>query len=207
MYVLTYETRDVLYSVFDSYLRAYEEGTGKLLYRKEYKNAMLNDILFSRGDDDSMLLYGSYEADAVSRKNGEVYLRAETGISGIVYAEAVNGANLYSYITSDGCQYIMSYENNVSFTHGVTFDCFADRIYYTVRLAQGFVMATHTENRAVCYQRFYPTDDTLTDKTPDREDTEVLWGNEVQETAKEKGYVLPKLAEGIFITKTKPLRL
>lgn len=205
MYVLTYENRDELYSVFDSYLEAYEESTGKLFYRKEYKNAMLNDILFSRGDDDSMLLYGSYEADAVSRKNGEVYLRTETGISGIVYAEAVNGANLYSYITSDGCQYIMSYENNVSFTHGVTFDCFADRIYYTVRLAQGFVMATHTENRAVCYQRFYPTDDTLTDKTPDRENTEVLWGNEVQETAKEKGYVLPKLAEGIFYNEDKTI--
>ncbi len=31
MYVLTYETRDVLYSVFDSYLKAYEESTGKLL--------------------------------------------------------------------------------------------------------------------------------------------------------------------------------
>lgn len=68
MYVLTYENRDELYSVFDSYLEEYEESTGKLLYRKEYKNAMLNDILFSRGDDDSMLLYGSYEADAVSRK-------------------------------------------------------------------------------------------------------------------------------------------
>ena len=66
-------------------------------------------------------------------------------------------------------------------------------------------MATHTENRAVCYQRFYPTDDTLTDKTPDREDTEVLWGKEVQENAKEKGYVLPKLAEGIFYNEDKTI--
>lgn len=205
MYILSYEAQDELYSAFDSFLAVYREGTGQLLYKKEYRDAMVNHILLSAGDDDSMLLYGGYAFYVVSGGNGEVLSHGETGITGIVRAEAVNDTNLYTYITDDGCQYIISYESNVTFTHGVTFSCFDGRICYVTETGQGYVMSAYSENRAVCYRRFYLPEEMLTDKTADKADTELLYGSSVTEIVNEEGYVMPRLAESIFYNEDKSL--
>ena len=205
MYVLSYEAQDELYSAFDSFLAVYGEGTGQLLYKKEYRDAMVNHILLSAGDDDSMLLYGGYVFCVVNGGNGEVLSHAETGITGIVRAEAVNDTNLYTYITDDGCQYIISYESNVTFTHGVTFNCFDGRIRYVTETGQGYVMSAYSENRAVCYRRFYLPEEMLTYRTADRENTELLYGSSVTNIVNEEGYVMPELAESIFYNEDKSL--